>query len=160
MNIVHVKRGESVAISAGVPHAYIQGELCECMINSDNVVRGGLTPKLKDVTTLLSILPFDQCGTQTANKPAQPNDKGLIEYLYPGFEEAKVSLLPVSQKEMTSPLSFKLSAILIVLSGSAVTSEGIEMSQFSTWFLMPGAELAVRKTSEEDLLIAIASSHA
>ena len=28
------------------------------MINSDNVVRGGLTPKLKDVETLFSILDF------------------------------------------------------------------------------------------------------
>ena len=31
----------------------------ECMINSDNVVRGGLTPKLKDVDTLMKLLPFE-----------------------------------------------------------------------------------------------------
>ena len=31
----------------------------ECMINSDNVVRGGLTPKLKDKTTLCEILPYE-----------------------------------------------------------------------------------------------------
>ena len=31
----------------------------ECMINSDNVVRGGLTPKLKDVETLCEILPYE-----------------------------------------------------------------------------------------------------
>ena len=31
----------------------------ECMINSDNVVRGGLTPKLKDVDTLVSMMPYD-----------------------------------------------------------------------------------------------------
>ena len=31
----------------------------ECMINSDNVVRGGLTPKLKDTVTLCEILPYE-----------------------------------------------------------------------------------------------------
>jgi len=59
MNILELKKGEWFWIPANVPHAYIYGELCECMINSDNVVRGGLTPKLKDVKTLLEILPFD-----------------------------------------------------------------------------------------------------
>ena len=42
-----------------MPHAYIEGELLECMVNSDNVVRGGLTPKLKDSATLCEILPYD-----------------------------------------------------------------------------------------------------
>ncbi len=32
----------------------------ECMINSDNVVRGGLTPKYKDQATLCEILPYEQ----------------------------------------------------------------------------------------------------
>ena len=42
-----------------MPHAYIEGELLECMVNSDNVVRGGLTPKLKDSATLCEILPYE-----------------------------------------------------------------------------------------------------
>lgn len=52
MNIVTLTTGQWFLIEAGVPHAYLQGELMECMINSDNVVRGGLTPKLKDKETL------------------------------------------------------------------------------------------------------------
>jgi mannose-6-phosphate isomerase len=59
MNVVTLNKGEWFVIPPNIPHAYIKGELCECMNNSDNVVRGGLTPKLKDVKTLLEILPFD-----------------------------------------------------------------------------------------------------
>jgi mannose-6-phosphate isomerase len=55
---MHLKTGEWFLIEADIPHAYIQGELMECMINSDNVVRGGLTPKLKDINTLLEMLPY------------------------------------------------------------------------------------------------------
>ena len=37
----------------------------ECMINSDNVVRGGLTKKLKDVATLCDILPYESRSAPT-----------------------------------------------------------------------------------------------
>jgi mannose-6-phosphate isomerase len=47
-----MKVGDSFVISPDEPHAYISGELMEAMVNSDNVVRGGLTPKLKDTNTL------------------------------------------------------------------------------------------------------------
>jgi mannose-6-phosphate isomerase len=47
-NILKCQEGESFVISPDEPHAYIQGDLIEAMVNSDNVVRGGLTPKFKD----------------------------------------------------------------------------------------------------------------
>jgi mannose-6-phosphate isomerase class I len=50
-----LNKGESIVISADEPHAYISGELVECMVNSDNVIRGGLTPKFKDTETLVSV---------------------------------------------------------------------------------------------------------
>jgi mannose-6-phosphate isomerase class I len=59
LNIHVLKKGESLMIHPNEPHCYLEGELVECMINSDNVVRGGLTPKLKDTDTLIEILPYD-----------------------------------------------------------------------------------------------------
>jgi mannose-6-phosphate isomerase len=52
-NIVQLKRGEGVFQDAGVPHAYLEGFNVELMANSDNVLRGGLTPKHVDVKELL-----------------------------------------------------------------------------------------------------------
>lgn len=40
------------------PHAYLLGECVECMALSDNVVRAGLTPKFKDVETLLDMMTY------------------------------------------------------------------------------------------------------
>lgn len=40
------------------PHAYLLGECVECMALSDNVVRAGLTPKFKDVETLLRMMTY------------------------------------------------------------------------------------------------------
>ena len=40
-------------MAANEPHAYVAGEIIECMACSDNVVRAGLTPKFKDVPNLV-----------------------------------------------------------------------------------------------------------
>ena len=52
-NLVHLKAGEAVFQDAGIPHAYLEGQNVEIMANSDNVLRGGLTPKHIDVPELL-----------------------------------------------------------------------------------------------------------
>jgi mannose-6-phosphate isomerase len=58
-NIVELSRGEGLFISANEPHAYVSGEILECMACSDNVVRAGLTPKLKDISTLVHMLTYN-----------------------------------------------------------------------------------------------------
>lgn len=59
LNLVHLNKGQGVFLKAGVPHAYVRGNIVECMANSDNVVRAGLTPKFKDVKTLVDILTYE-----------------------------------------------------------------------------------------------------
>lgn len=47
---------QAMYLAANVPHAYLSGEAVECMATSDNVVRAGLTPKLR-CAFALSISP-------------------------------------------------------------------------------------------------------
>lgn len=42
-------------IPAGIPHAYLKGNIVECMASSDNVIRAGLTGKFKDIPALLEV---------------------------------------------------------------------------------------------------------
>lgn len=58
LNLVELKAGQAVFTGPGVPHAYLEGNIVECMANSDNVVRAGLTPKFRDIETLLEIIEF------------------------------------------------------------------------------------------------------
>lgn len=58
-NIVYVAPGEAVFQDAGIPHAYLEGQNAELMANSDNVLRGGLTPKHIDVPELLKHTRFE-----------------------------------------------------------------------------------------------------
>ncbi len=59
MNLITLTTGEGVFLEAGVPHAYLHGNIVECMANSDNVVRAGLTPKFQDVDALVNILTYE-----------------------------------------------------------------------------------------------------
>ena len=58
-NIVCVQPGQGIFQDAGVPHAYLEGQNVELMANSDNVLRGGLTPKHIDVDELIKNIKFE-----------------------------------------------------------------------------------------------------
>ena len=58
LNRVRLRRGEALYLAAGNIHAYLAGLGIELMAASDNVLRGGLTPKHIDVTELLDVLDF------------------------------------------------------------------------------------------------------
>uniref|UniRef100_A0A915E0B2 mannose-6-phosphate isomerase n=1 Tax=Ditylenchus dipsaci TaxID=166011 RepID=A0A915E0B2_9BILA len=53
LNYFTLSPGESVFVGPNEPHAYLFGDCIECMACSDNTIRAGLTPKYKDVDTLL-----------------------------------------------------------------------------------------------------------
>ena len=59
-NIVQINPGEAIFQHAGVPHAYLEGQNIELMANSDNVLRGGLTPKHVDVPELMKHTSFEE----------------------------------------------------------------------------------------------------
>lgn len=58
LNRVTLEPGQALFLPAGNLHAYVSGAGVELMANSDNVLRGGLTPKHVDVPELLRVLDF------------------------------------------------------------------------------------------------------
>ena len=58
LNRISLAPGEAIFLPAGNLHAYLRGVGLEVMANSDNVLRGGLTPKHVDVPELLRVLDF------------------------------------------------------------------------------------------------------
>ena len=58
LNLVKLKPGQGTFQPAGTLHSYLEGTNVELMANSDNVLRGGLTPKHVDLRELLATLDF------------------------------------------------------------------------------------------------------
>lgn len=86
-NLVKVNPGEAVFQGAGIPHAYLEGQNVELMANSDNVLRGGLTPKHIDVEELFKhvlfegitpqVLKGDEINKDEKNYPCPVPDFGI-----------------------------------------------------------------------------------
>lgn len=58
LNFIKLEPGEAMFLKADDIHAYVSGDIIECMASSDNVVRAGFTPKFKDVPTLTQMLTY------------------------------------------------------------------------------------------------------
>ena len=74
MNIVSVSPGLGIFIGSNIPHAYLDGDLVECMACSDNVIRAGLTSKYTDVESLLETVSFE-----AATRPSLLTAKGSTD---------------------------------------------------------------------------------
>ncbi|KXX70363.1 mannose-6-phosphate isomerase, class I [Flammeovirga sp. SJP92] len=120
-NIVKADVGEAVFQDAGLPHAYLEGQNMELMANSDNVLRGGLTPKHVDVPELLKHVTFDETHPDVMEGELQADG---LERIYkspaPDFELSRISLKEGDQYTHTA----KTAQIIIVSEGEATITEG------------------------------------
>lgn len=78
LNRITLEPGEGLYLDAGNLHAYLHGMGVEIMANSDNVLRGGLTPKHVDVPELLRVLDFGAASVPILD----PEQCGPFERLY------------------------------------------------------------------------------
>ena len=93
LNRISLAPGEAIFVPAGNLHTYLRGFALEVMANSDNVLRGGLTPKHVDVPELLRVLDFAPTGEAELRPPIHRDGLALV-YDTPA-EEFAVSLLVV-----------------------------------------------------------------
>jgi mannose-6-phosphate isomerase len=86
LNRVTLEPGQGLFLAAGNLHAYLRGLAVEIMANSDNVLRGGLTPKHVDVPELLRVLDFEPI--QLPVVLPEPAGDGSVRYRTPAPEFA------------------------------------------------------------------------
>lgn len=72
LNKFTLQPGEALYLDAGQLHAYVRGLGVEIMANSDNVLRGGLTPKHVDVPELVHVLTFNAVASPQV-QPVEDN---------------------------------------------------------------------------------------
>ncbi|KAI5948732.1 PMI1 [Candida theae] len=95
LNHVALNKGEAMFLQAKDPHAYISGDIIECMAASDNVVRAGFTPKFKDVKNLVDMLtyasePVEKQKMQPKKFPRSTGDAVTVNLFDPPIEEFSV----------------------------------------------------------------------
>ncbi len=135
-NIVEVNPGEAVFQGAGIPHAYLEGQVVELMANSDNVLRGGLTKKHIDIPELMKHISFEgiipdvikgkEYNKGEKNYPCPVNDFAISKLeLEPGptynFKASSFEIIAVMEGEVNitgkNSLTFKKGEVAAILYG-------------------------------------------
>ncbi|KAJ8599708.1 hypothetical protein CTAYLR_004738 [Chrysophaeum taylorii] len=144
LNYLLIAPGESFFMAANEPHAYVAGEILECMACSDNVVRAGLTPKAKDVKNLIEMLTYTMGGPDIEFGRLEHADEGSHTLRYtppvPEFEVLVTTVEPGHEYKI-APLN--VPSILICVEGigatrSAPGPDGEEPLRAHQYELRPG----------------------
>jgi mannose-6-phosphate isomerase len=108
LNLIRLEPGEALFLPAGELHAYLDGLGVEIMANSDNVLRGGLTPKHVDVPELIRRARF-----RPRRPPVlRPEPVSAVESVYPApAEEFRLSQVRPSP----APEGFRVRSLEILL---------------------------------------------
>ena len=125
LNLVHLQPGQGTYQSAGLLHAYLEGTTIEIMANSDNVLRGGLTPKHIDVPELIRILKFE--GRKPTLLEAEWKSEFEKVYRTPS-REFELSCIHLREKQIFQNVSPHSVDSVILLTGKAKIQTGQETS--------------------------------
>jgi mannose-6-phosphate isomerase len=91
LNYVKLEIGEAMFLKADDIHAYLSGDIIECMASSDNVVRAGFTPKYKDVDTLTTMLTYSYAPI--SEQKMDPTDYPHVKHNAKAYSSSSSSLL-------------------------------------------------------------------
>jgi mannose-6-phosphate isomerase len=164
LNFVKLAPGQAMYLKADDIHAYISGDIIECMASSDNVIRAGFTPKFQDVNTLTEILTYDHDPPE--QQLLQPVDYPYLKLNSTAYSSGSESLLydpPIEEfsvvrtllKQSGAKATFEPIAgpsIVICTSGSgtiAVGNKTEEVKEGYVFFVGATAQLVIESQSEE-----------
>ena len=120
LNRISLKPGEGIYLPAGNLHSYLRGMAMEVMANSDNVLRGGLTPKHVDVPELLRVLDF----APVPDARVRTDRHGIETVFQTPVPEFAASVLTLDGErlghEIDTPCAHDGPQILVCMQGSAV----------------------------------------
>ena len=143
-NIVCVMPGQGIFQDAGVPHAYLEGQNVELMANSDNVLRGGLTPKHIDVEELIHNIKFESIDPVIieGTKPC------MGESVYP----APVQDFGIASITLDGSNSYSYEAesmdMFLVVEGGCVVNNQMTIKTGEAFVVFPGNKLNIHASGK------------
>lgn len=151
-NLVRLRQGQATFQDAGIPHAYLQGQVIEIMANSDNVVRGGLTPKHVDVPELLRLIRFEGGLPQIIEGRPRGNPHEAF-YASPSHDFC-LSKVQLSRGDVYANAASSTEILLVLCGESRLDSDEEQMSlkKGESFVVFAGTHYRMTALSEHTLL--------
>jgi mannose-6-phosphate isomerase len=148
LNIVNVPKYHGVFQGAGLLHAYLEGQNIELMANSDNVLRGGLTPKHIDIEELLDHVKFEPTYPSILKGDLTSSNELQFPCPVPDFGLTKITLTP-GETYTNKTSSFEM---FLVMQGG-VQLDGIDLKPGELAAVKAGAAFHIQSTGAETAVI-------
>jgi len=139
LNIVYIPKYQGIFQGAGILHAYLEGQNIELMANSDNVLRGGLTPKHIDVKELIHHVNFVPTNPSILKGKKLTDQEINYPCPVPDFSLTKIVL---NRGDVYTISTFSLE-MLLVMDGEVII-EDIAYKAGDTALLTPNAKLKIK----------------
>ena len=134
LNYVRLQRGEALYLPAGNLHAYLRGVAVEVMATSDNVLRGGLTPKHVDIDELLSVTNVEALAPPLLTPRADA--RGVTSYDAP-FDEFRL-------RRLDSVVDLRVSGLgTVFCEHGEVKLGGLKLYACQAAFVAPGEDVTL-----------------
>ncbi|KAH9919481.1 mannose-6-phosphate isomerase [Epithele typhae] len=158
LNHMTLKPGEAIFLAAGEPHAYVSGDIVECMATSDNVIRAGLTPKLRDVPNLVAGLTYNAAPPSKHVVAPRSFASAARSTLYdPPIPEFSVvrTVLPAGEAEAHPSVAGPSIAIVTEGTGTVVWGgrDGMNVSEGDVFFVGAGQEIRLSAGGQGQLVV-------
>lgn len=148
LNIVNVPKYQGVFQGAGLLHAYLEGQNIELMANSDNVLRGGLTPKHIDIEELLDHIKFEPTDPSILKGDLTNSNEVQFPCPVPDFGLTKITLSP-GETYTNQTISFEM---FLVMQGG-VQLDGIDLKPGELAAVKAGADYHIQQKGSETAVI-------
>ncbi len=150
-NLVHLRPGEGIFQDAGIPHAYLEGCCIELMANSDNVLRGGLTPKHIDVPELLDKTRFSPVTPDVLHPKAAGPSWQTYPTPAPDFKLFRST--PAAGTSIT--VDTRSGAAILLLLDGQLSGDGVALDETArTTFIAAGSTLSLEVTEDSTVFLA------
>jgi mannose-6-phosphate isomerase len=154
MNYLQLKAGDSIYIPADGIHAYLSGDIIECMARSNNVLNTGFCPRAdrNSIDMFISCLTFTPHDAEEAILPPQPFKRcknGNVKEYAPPLSEFSVLSTQLNDGESESIEALGGPAIMIVTKGEGtMKAEGKEhkLSEGFIFFIGQGVPIDLQAT--------------
>ncbi|KAK4698019.1 mannose-6-phosphate isomerase, partial [Lecanoromycetidae sp. Uapishka_2] len=159
MNFLTLSTGDAIYVPADAPHAYLSGNIVECMARSNNVLNTGFCPRADrdNIELFSSALTFAPHSAEEVLLPSKPSKRGkegkTVEYAPPMSEFNMLKTeLKGGEKEVVEKIAGP--SVLFSMSGQGKMSAGgeeFEVKEGYIFFVGQGVE--VHMEAEKGLVV-------
>ena len=159
MNFLTLQAGDAVYVPADGIHAYLSGDIFECMARSDNMLNVGFCPRADrdSVDTFTGALTFKSVSENAMLLPSKPADQlsrdGKTVIYAPALSEFNLLVTRLGKGEKEGVKAVNGPSIMIVLQGIGTMKakgQSTELKEGFIFFIGQGVD--VEFESREDLI--------